>query len=438
MRQEHEPKAWLGLAAGALGAAGLLALVLAASRAPGAENWLPSGPDFFKKGLVTHVVFSFQVWLLAMLAALAARVAPAATRAGALIPLAAASLGCVLLLVPTLAGWGRASLNNYVPVLIHPLFYAGLGLVAAGVAAVAIRPLMVWRSLDTVGFAIACAGLTLVAALVCFGLAAADPGLGDDSVTANERLFWGGGHILQFVNAQLAMIGWLVAAGRAFGRAPPFPGLIRLCFAALALAAWIGPVLEATHASDDLALRQAFTSLFHWVLPAPPAMVMMIAVWPLIVRGPKVGDVVAGRALLLSLAVFGLGGLAGFALGEGDTRTPSHYHAMIGGVNLALMGLIHLWLLPLAPSRWLTAQYWLYGGGQLLHAAGFYLAGLAGVARKTAGAAQGLDSVVKLAAMAIVGIGGAIAVVGGVIFVVGLMARLGAQPSQRADIVDSH
>jgi cytochrome c oxidase subunit 1 len=235
----------------------------------------------------------------------------------------------------------------------------------------------------------------------------------------------------------LAMVGWLVAAHRAFGRAPHHPRLIRLCFAALALSAWIGPVLEATHASDDLALRLAFTTLFQLVLPAPPAMVMIIAVWPVIGRR-AVRDPVAGRALLLSLAVFGLGGLAGFALGEGDTRTPSHYHAMIGGVNLALMGAIHLWLLPQPAGRWLTAQYWLYGGGQLLHAAGFYLAGLAGVARKTAGAEQGLDSAFKLGAMGLVGIGGAIAVIGGVIFVAGLMARLGAQSAQRADVVDPH
>jgi len=36
------------------------------------------------------------------------------------------------------------------------------------------------------------------------------------------------------------------------------------------------------------------------------------------------------------------------------------------------------------------------------------------------------------------GVGGAIAVVGGVIFVFGLMARLGAQAPQRSDIVDPH
>ena len=34
------------------------------------------------------------------------------------------------LLVPVLSNQGEPSLNNYVPVLIHPLFYAGLGLLA--------------------------------------------------------------------------------------------------------------------------------------------------------------------------------------------------------------------------------------------------------------------------------------------------------------------
>ena len=422
MNRSSETKAWLILAVGALAVAGFLALLLAVSRAPGAESWFPWGPDFFRKGLVTHVVFSFQIWLLAMLGALASAVSPG----GRLwrVPYGTSVAGAGLLLVPTLAGWGQASLNNYVPVLTHPTYYVGLGLFAAGVLWAALRPLSVWRNLDDIGTAVACAGLVMLAALSCIGLAAIDPALGDDQQTVNERLFWGGGHVLQFLNAILAMLGWLVASRRAFGPSGVPSWLVRAMFIILAAGAWSGPVLQATHAADDLALREAFTHLFWYVLPVPPMVVMAASLWPGIKRRSFI-DPVAGRALLLSVLVFGLGGVAGFFLGQGDTRTPSHYHAMIGGVNLALMALIHLWLLPHPPSRWLSAQYWLYGGGQALHAIGFYLAGTAGVARKTAGAEQGLDSLFKLAGMATVGVGGAVAVLGGVIFVVQAIRMLG-------------
>ena len=63
-------------------------------------------------------------------------------------------------------------------------------------------------------------------------------------------------------------------------------------------------------------------------------------------------------------------------------------------------------------------MYLLLGGGQFLHSLGLYLAGLDGVVRKTAGAAQGLDSGWKIVTMSMMGLGGVVAVAGGVIFIV--------------------
>jgi hypothetical protein len=92
-------------------------------------------------------------------------------------------------------------------------------------------------------------------------------------------------------------------------------------------------------------------------------------------------------------------------------------------VNLALFGLF-LALVPLlankrpgrTKARWLLL--WLYGAGQGLHSLGLFLAGSAGVARKTAGADQALDSAWKMASMGVMGLGGLIAVIGGVMFVI--------------------
>jgi hypothetical protein len=146
-------------------------------------------------------------------------------------------------------------------------------------------------------------------------------------------------------------------------------------------------------------------------------------------------------ALILSLIVFALGGVAGYFLGVGDTRTPSHYHAVIGGVNLALMALFPLAILPrlritASISHW---PFILYGGGQVLHALGFFVAGLAGVPRKSSALSQGLDSIQKIASMGLVGIGGSIAVIGGIWFIwSALKALLGpTDPVQIADILDA-
>lgn len=423
-----ELRGWVLLGVGALAAAGALALLLAASRTPGAQDWLPWGPDFFHKGLVAHVVFSFQVWLLAMLGVAGVLTAPARRGGLGALGLGLAGLGCVLLLVPTLAGWGEASLNNYVPVLVHPLFYGGLVLVAGGVGLAMLPSLRVGVASPPAAFGTAMAACALLSALACFALAVVLLPAGTDGDLANERVFWGGGHVLQFVNTLLLMVGWQVMAERAFGRSPLPPLLGRAVFAAVAVVAWLGPVAMLRFDLLGLAHRQAFTQLLWAGLPLPP-LVMGIGVAWLLVRYSPDWRSPAVLGLALSLAVFALGGAAGFALGVGDTRTPSHYHAMIGGVNLALMGVAHAVVLPalgraVAPGRWLRAQFHLYGSGQLLHALGFYLAGLAGVARKTAGAEQGLDSAFKLVSMGAVGVGGAVAVLGGVVFVAQVLAAL--------------
>lgn len=413
-----EMRGWLLLAVGALAVAGGLALALAAARTPGVQDRLPWGAEFFFRGLVTHVVFSFQVWLLAMLAAISALAAPAATRPAGFVGLGLAGLGCSLLLATTMAGGGDASLNNYVPVLVHPAYYAGLVTLASGVAVAVLRCLIG-------GGGMAALALCLLSALICFALAGWLIPTGTDIDHLNERLFWGGGHVLQFVNTGLLLTGWQVLCRRAFGRPALPPLLAGTAFAALAVVALAAPF---AYGLDVLGLphRQAFTALLWVGLPLPVLVMAAGVAWRLW-RGPRDWHSPAVLSLALSLVVFGLGGVAGFGLGVADTRTPSHYHAVIGGVNLVLMGLIHTEMLPLlrrGGGKWVRAQFLLYGGGQSLHALGFYVAGVAGVARKTAGAEQGLDSAVKLAAMGVVGLGGAIAVLGGVVFVVQVLARL--------------
>jgi heme/copper-type cytochrome/quinol oxidase subunit 1 len=85
------------------------------------------------------------------------------------------------------------------------------------------------------------------------------------------------------------------------------------------------------------------------------------------------------------------------------------------------MGLAYL-LLPqfgfARPSpRLATLQPYLYGGGQLLHIAGLVWSGGYGVQRKVAGGEQVLRSAQEVAGMGLMGLGGLIAIVGGMLFV---------------------
>jgi heme/copper-type cytochrome/quinol oxidase subunit 1 len=127
-------------------------------------------------------------------------------------------------------------------------------------------------------------------------------------------------------------------------------------------------------------------------------------------------------ALIASVLLFGVGGVFAFLIQGSNTRIPAHYHGSIVGITLALMGLCY-YLLPRfgyrAPDSKLAFwQPYVYAGGQLLHISGLAWAGGHGAERKVAGAAQVLASAGDRVAMGVMGVGGLIAIIGGILFLV--------------------
>ncbi|HLS86021.1 MAG TPA: cytochrome C oxidase subunit I, partial [Burkholderiales bacterium] len=111
------------------------------------------------------------------------------------------------------------------------------------------------------------------------------------------------------------------------------------------------------------------------------------------------------------------------------------YHGSIVGVTLAFMGLVY-YLLPrmgFAPVRGRLARWQpaLYGGGQLLHIAGLLWSGGYGVQRKVAGAEQVLRGAEQVAAMGLMGLGGLLAVAGGLLFIVVVARSLWTSSTSR-------
>jgi heme/copper-type cytochrome/quinol oxidase subunit 1 len=138
------------------------------------------------------------------------------------------------------------------------------------------------------------------------------------------------------------------------------------------------------------------------------------------------------RALAASLTLFAAGGVLAMAISGVNTIIPAHYHGSIVGVTLALMGLTYHLLptlgLSLPAGRMARVQPWIYGSGQLLHIGGLAVSGAMGIQRKTAGTAQGLDTFGAKAAMGVMGIGGLLAIVGGVLFVLVVIQAFTARP----------
>lgn len=432
---KKELKSWCALALLSLALAGVFALMLAISRVPNVQDVFPWPLQFFEKGLVIHVIFSFVVWFLSLLGALLCVTtyrltngAPRANWMGRLaIWLAAAAF--VLLLVPGLMDRGEPSLNNYVPIIIDPLYYTGLVLFAASLTLQFMRFALNFPGhdgpFDPISQGVAVAGVIYFVALICFGVSLGIRWGTPVDPSFNEDVFWAGGHVLQYLNTLLMMIGWYILGGIVISRPIIDPRLFRFILLWFLLAAAALLSLSVVYDPTSVEGREAYTWAQFGM--APPTLVFVgAAIVSLALHKKQVGGFnwrePALLALFLSIAVFGLGGYLGLFVDGADTRTPAHYHGVIGGVNIAFIGFFFCFLFPVLTTRIKSLRsifvlLWCYALGQSLHSLGLFLAGGYGAPRKTAGDAQGMEAVGAQVGLYMMGVGAVIAVVGGIMFI---------------------
>ena len=428
---------WLGLLA--LIGSGLFSVLLVVSRTPGLNQWLPLA-DFFRVALVVHVDLSVLVWFIAMagllwsligtsgdgrVSRLAGRAAPALCAGGALLMSAA-----------PFVERAEPIMANYIPVLDGPVFLAGLVVFALGTAVLVLRalwlaPKLGWR-FDGDGALRFGLNASVIATAVALGafvwsLAVVPPSLAGKAYY--EILFWGGGHALQFTWTLLMLVAWLWLADACGARLRFSPRLALAMFALALLAVFVTPVAYLAYDVASVEHRNLLT----WAMRAGggPAIVPIGLAVVLALRSAMPADATQRplrAALLASVLLFGAGGLIGVFIQGSNVRIPAHYHGCIVGVTLALMGLV-FHLLPrlgygTPASRIAAWQPWVYGVGQLMHIVGLVWSGGYGVQRKVAGAEQVLRSTAEVAGMGLMGLGGAVAIVGGVLFIVVVIAAL--------------
>lgn len=435
-----ELRSWALLAVGSLAIAGVFAFLLAVSRIPGSEKIVHWPMEFFSKGLVIHVVFSLVVWFLAMFALLASfaaiEIAPGELRwapAGR-VGVALVAMSFPMLFLPAFQEDAVATLNNYLPVIIHPAYYLGLVLLAVGILLPVLRLFANVASfrgpLEGLPASMTAAGVVYCAALGAFIASLYFVWGEEPSRTMHEHLFWGGGHVLQFLYCLLMLTGWYVLARGQLERDAIDPNVFRFSVALVGLLALPAPlfylVLEPFSAEQTEAFRR-----LQFLLAFPT---LLIAVRGLlgVVRHARVRSLPwhdpAFVALVLSPVAFGAGGIMGLLISGSDTRTPAHYHGVIAGVNLACMGLMLTYCLPrlnrpVAEGARLRLQIALFGLGQLMASIGLFLAGGYGAPRKTpSGAVELVNGAVI--GMTLHGVGALLAVIGGVMFVATVLSAL--------------
>ena len=427
---------WAMLAVLSLALAGLALIVPVLSKMPFLLNAVAWPEQFFQKGLVAHVVLSFVVWFLAVLGFMA-QLTPDTSCASENLPLdalglALAIIGTVLILVPSLTHRGEPTLNNYIPAIIDPLFYTGLGSLATGVT-VPITGMLSkqFRKAGNVagdGMVLVSVGLIYIAALAAIVIAYIQLGSARLDFTYNELLFWGTGHILQFLNFALLILALNLLARSGLGDLLAPPVYLNTAMAVLFLGSAAGLAFYGAFPAGSNLHTISFTNLQY--LMVVPALVVAAGLY--CGRAQWVGadfkkpDVLA---LILALLVFALGGVLGFFVDGSDTRTPAHYHGVIGGINLAFYGLFYTWFLPalgrVCPHpRLVRWQLILYALGQTLFIGGLFVAGTMGAARKSMGAGLELDNATAVTAIGLRDLGLAMAILATALFVVLMLVAL--------------
>ena len=424
--------AWLMLGLVALLGAGIFSILLVLARTPAVQKITPF-IDFFRVALVVHVDLSVLIWLLSVAGVLWSLSSSRDLRLWDRISFLLAAAGTAIVIISPFAGASDPLMNNYVPLLRHPLFYTGLILFTAGIGSHLLRSAVTRSGLrgaldgtTALQFGITLAAVTTAAAIAAFIASWAGTPRSMDGAVYFEFLFWGGGHVLQFAHTLLMMVAWVVLAHASGCRFELTPRLTMAFMVIMALPVITVPFLYIAHDIVSPGHRLAFTELMKY--GGLSCLPLGLAVFVSLLKAGRARDLegVEARylrsALISSMGLFAVGGVLGFMITGLDIVIPAHYHGSIVGVTIAFMGLSY-YLLPRLgfselPPRMASWQPYLYGIGQLFHIIGLAWSGGYGVQRKTAGLAQGLDRLGEVAGMGLMGLGGLISVIGGFLFLV--------------------
>jgi len=334
--------------------------------------------------------------------------------------------GTILCLIPSVSDRGQPTLNNYIPIIIDELFYYGLVVVAIGTLMSGFKLLFEEKhnsDLRGAFFLI----IFVIIAIIISGVQLRGEPLNYDY---NEKLVWGGGHIMQFFNVTLLIIAWSVlgniSKSSIFFKATimwlVISGLISLSFYFL----W--------PASGEMQ-TQSFTNMQY------ASGVSILLFLPALYRAMCNSSFLKSFwdiktfALWSSVTLFFVGGIFGIFVDGADTRTPAHYHGMIGGINLAFIGLFYSMFLPklgYAPlkGKLVSCQIALYALGQLLFIIGMFIAGGMGAARKVMGTAIDMENSLGIIAARVRDFGGGLAILGGILFIFICLKTLFRKPEK--------
>ena len=394
-----------------IGVGGFFALIVALGRTPGVASLLP--PGIFYHWLVGHVDSALIIGLISFLIFLWHKVFESRSRPADLV---LCGSGFFLVVLSALFGLGTALYNNYVPTIVHPVFFTGVALFGTGYLLVTLRFLR--NSLSNIlspdpvrsvlSVSVVLSLLLLVSMVVSF--ITVPP---EEHQVYFEKVYWIPGHIHQFVNACLLIALWLTVSSYARFKPAPWIRYLNLLLIPFPLALMGVQVVGLDPLSSEV---RKLTTLGYAVGIGPPTILYALY---LLARTSFRGGFY-GNVLGLSLTFYLIGAGMGYLIVGSDLRIPAHYHAVIASILIAIMGITYRVIQEMGYVRELPRivrlQPFIYWSGMILFVFGLFWAGVYGTPRKVFGT-EYIETIKVYLFMTVMGLGSVLSVIGGAIFV---------------------
>ena len=426
-----DARRWCALAVASLVIAGLLSLSVVIGRLPFLSGVI-TDPLFFKRCLVVHVDLSLVVWFYAFVASLLALRFSTDTGLAGKITFGVSIVGVFAMLAGALMRGAEPVLSNYIPMIDHPLFQAGVALFFLGIVGYFLIALSRNSTLSDgplpvdAAVGLQASALAVLLALVTWVSAIAGIPGGLDTTTYYEFTIWGAGHALQVANAAAMLAVWLWALNKATGAAVVSKRTANILFGLLISPHFILPLLTMRGTLDPL-YHNGATQLMRWGIFPIMVAFLILGVRHLWRYRSAQKDfarsaLIAGFWASVSLTVLGI--VLGACIRSSTTLVPAHYHASLGGVTVAFMTAAFLIAGTIKSKQGLSQKIWksikrqlaVFGIGQTVFALGFAIGGVYGLSRKAYGSEQTVRTLGEYVGLITMGLGGLIAVVGGLWF----------------------
>lgn len=406
---------WLKLSIMALALSGFYSIFIVLLRTPFLTNFF-SDKSIFYKALIIHVDLSVLFWLVSfVLMEITSRFSNKFYLGVIAWVIRILYLSLFMIFISSLVPDSEAFMNNYVPILHNIIFIIGLGLFFASFFVICLISLLDQEN------NIKPVGLLGVLFFVSLGISIYKISFIGYEISQHylyEILFWGAGHVLQFFYCAGLIIVFFYFSNSKNQAIPldfflwlntliVIPAIIAQCFINI----------------DD----QYYIDLFTQHMKICGGIAPVTALISIFLSGFNDGskknlnfdrnNKIVSISFFFCLFMFGFGGLIGLLISEVNVTIPAHYHGSIVGITIGFMGYIYLKVDDIFSNINIKLAKWqiiIYSLGQLVHISALAYSGGYGAMRKTPGVELAIEAKV---AMGFMGLGGLLAIVGGLLFV---------------------